>query len=195
MNSKSSLLLLALSALTLSASVFASPNTFKLNSDLSTLSFATIKLQYVVEPAKITQLSGNIDKDGKVTIDVPIAKLDTGVGIRNERLNKLFFNSDVFPKATVTAQLPSSVLSSDVLVEQMTLPASVTLFGKEQALSFTVNILKSGNNIAVSTVSPTMINAAQFGIPSENLSALAQTVGGIPIANSVPVSFSLILSK
>ncbi len=47
----------------------------------------------------------------------------------------------------------------------------------------------------VSNALPAIIDAAQFGIPIENLNALSQTVGGIRLFDKVPVSFSLVFAK
>lgn len=188
-------LLTALSLILISNIALSSPNGFKVNSDLSSLSFATIKLEYIVEPAKITNISGQIDEQGTLNIVVPINNIDTGVGIRNQRLSELFFNAVDFPDVTVTTELPTDLLREDSFMRQMTLPARVTLFGETKELNFTVNVLKRGGDIAVSTVTPTIVSAKQFGIPTDNLNALATTVGGIAISDNVPVTFSLMLNQ
>ena len=195
MKSMTNRLLTTISLLLISNIVLGAVNNFKVNSDLSTLSFATIKLEYVVEAAKITNISGQIDNNGILNIALPIKHIDTGIGLRNQRLNELFFNAANFPDAKVSAKLPEGLLLEDSFMRQLTLPAQVTIFGQTQELNFTVNILKKGGDIAVSTVQPTIVRAKQFGIPSDNLNALASTVGGIAISDSVPVSFSLILSQ
>jgi hypothetical protein len=52
---------------------------YTLNSELSTVSFATIKMSYVVEPAYFKDLKGNISEEGKLQISVPISSIETGI--------------------------------------------------------------------------------------------------------------------
>lgn len=168
---------------------------YQLDQETSAVSFATVKLQYVIEPASIGALKGKIDDSGKLNIEIPIANIETGIGIRNQRLNQLFFQSDLFPSVQVSAQIPNSLLVSDLLIQQVAIPAKVTLFGQTQEFEFTVNVVKAAEVLSVATVKPVIIRASQFGIPAKNLSELAKTVGQIPIADTVPVNFSLVFAK
>ena len=167
----------------------------KLDSDLSRVSFATIKLQYIVEPASISGLTGQLDASGKVDVNIPLGNIQTGIDIRNQRLNDLFFNSKLYPSVSVSVQLPKTLLSDGQVVKQMDLGARVRLFGTEKTLTFKVNVVKTGDIIAVSTVQPTIVSGSTFGIPSANLAALAKTVGGIGISDTVPVTFSLVFTE
>lgn len=78
-----------LSLALLSLQSFAA-DTFNVVTDFSSVSFATIKKQYVIEPATISGVTGNLDESGKFAVFVPVANIDTAVAIRNERLNALF---------------------------------------------------------------------------------------------------------
>ena len=82
--------LLSLGLMSLSFPLLASGH-FQVNEQLSTVNFASIKKQYVVEPAVITGVSGKIDTKGSLELTVPLNMLDTGVSIRNDRLRALFF--------------------------------------------------------------------------------------------------------
>ncbi|WP_252176925.1 YceI family protein [Endozoicomonas sp. 4G] len=168
---------------------------YELNRDISRVSFATVKLQYVIEPATISSLTGSINETGQLTLDIPISGIDTGIGIRNERLQQLFFQSELFPSVKVSAQISNSLLASDTVVQQLTVPAKVTLHGQTQALEFSVNVVKSGKLLSVASAKPVIVRASQFGIPAKNLTELAKTVGQIPISDAVPVYFSLVFSK
>ncbi|WOG26629.1 YceI family protein [Endozoicomonas sp. 8E] len=168
---------------------------YELNRDISRVSFATVKLEYVIEPASISSLTGSINETGLLTLDIPISGIDTGIGIRNERLNKLFFQSDLFPSAKVSAQISKSLLALGTVVKQLTVPAKVTLYGQTQELEFPVNVVKCGDLLSVASTEPVIIRASQFGVPAKNLTELAKTVGQIPISETVPVNFSLVFSK
>jgi hypothetical protein len=43
----------------------------------------------------------------------------------------------------------------------------------------------------VSSLSPVIVGASDFGIPTENLTNLAATVGGIKISDRVPLNLTL----
>ncbi|MEM0910407.1 MAG: YceI family protein [Pseudomonadota bacterium] len=183
---------IAFAILVVAFSVKSAITHYHLDSEHSSVSFATIKLSYVVEPAYIDSLTGQIDKNGNLNIDIPIEDIETGVSIRNERLNKLYFLSDLFPNATVKAKLPTDLFNAETQITQRTIPVIVGILGNEAEISFKVNVVKHSDTITVSTVSPTVVEAASFGVPPENMEALAKTVGGISISDKVPVSFSLI---
>lgn len=177
------------------ASGLVKAESLQLNSEVSRLSFATVKMQYIVEPAVIAGLTGKIDETGVVTLDIPLAGIETGIGIRNERLNQLFFQSQLFPSAKVTAHVPKSLLTTDTAVQQLTISAQVTLFGKTKPMDFLVNVVKSHDVISVATAKTVIVRAADFGIPTKNLTELAKTVGQIAISDTVPVHFSLVFGK
>lgn len=72
----------------ISTSSFAADN-YLLEPELSTVSFTTIKNQFVVEPATINTLSGELNKSGEFTIDVDLKGISTGIPIRDNRLNEI----------------------------------------------------------------------------------------------------------
>ncbi|MGL6313349.1 YceI family protein [Vibrio sp. WXL103] len=168
---------------------------YQIDSTVSTVSFATIKKQYILEPAVITGLSGSLDESGNLLVAIPISNIDTGVPIRNERLGELFFNVADFPQVMVQATVPAELLSGDSLVTQATVPASVTMYGKDQDIDFSLNIVRFGDVMSVSSTKPVIIDGASFGIPTESLAALSNTVGDIAISTSVAASVSLVLRK
>ena len=88
--------LLSLGLMTISFPLLASGH-FQVNEQLSTVNFASIKKQYVVEPAVISGISGKIDDEGGLELTIPLNMLDTGVSIRNERLRAMFFDEEKFP--------------------------------------------------------------------------------------------------
>lgn len=186
--------LLSLGLMTISFPLLASGH-FQVNEQLSTVNFASIKKQYVVEPAVISGISGKIDDKGVLELTIPLNMLDTGVSIRNERLRAMFFDEEKFPSVKVTASVPEQLMGNEDLAMQKMLPATVELYGQSKELIFTVNIVKSGSHLMVSTAKPTVISGFDFGIPEESLTSVSNTVGDIALSPSVPVNFSLVLEK
>ena len=112
--------------------------------------------------------------------------------IRNERVNKLFFNSDKFPHAKVQAKISMSELKEVKNFKKMNVPATITMHGTSKSVDLNLLVAKvEGDRLLVTSLSPVMINAKDYGIEEGSLMNLAATVGGIPISNKVGVSFVL----
>ncbi|MFY2507240.1 YceI family protein [Vibrio pectenicida] len=168
-------------------------NKYNLETELSSLSFATIKKQFVVEPATIDTLSGALDTDGTFNIAIDLQSIQTGIPIRNTRLNDVFFESAKFPDVNVSGKVNWGEL--DEGSHKFVIPAQVTLFGNTKSIDFPVVVLKTDNIIMVSSSAPIIISASDFGIPSENLTKLAALVGGISISDKVPLTLNLTFKK
>ncbi|BDM64052.1 hypothetical protein NFHSH190041_15040 [Shewanella sp. NFH-SH190041] len=175
------------------ASTAAVAANYSLDSANSSVSFATIKKQYVVEPATLTGMSGSY-KGGQFEFSIPLSSVSTGVQIRDMRLNQLFFESQKFPAVKVSGQFNTKTMAKDGVLSAK-IPAKVTLFGQTKQIMFPVTVLKAGQFMQVSSSAPVIINAADFGIPAENLKRLSATVGGIPLSDKVPVDINLIFRQ
>lgn len=64
-----------------------------------------------------------------------------------------------------------------------------------ESVEFPVVVLNAGDTVMVSSSAPVIIGASDFGIPTENLTNLAATVGGIKIADRVPLTLNLTFKK
>lgn len=181
-----------LSLILLSFQSLAADN-FTIVSKFSSVSFATIKKQFVVEPATINGLTGSLDSQGKFDIQVPVANVDTGVSIRNDRLNSLFFNSAANPTISISGQFKLTALEQDI--SRALVPATVSFFGQTKTFNFPVIITKSQNAITVGSYSPVIVKASDFGIPAANLTKLAATVGGLALSDAVPLTINLVFQK
>ncbi|PAJ74210.1 hypothetical protein CJF42_11510 [Pseudoalteromonas sp. NBT06-2] len=183
---------LSLTLALFSGASFATDN-FKLATELSSISFATIKNQFIVEPASINMLSGSLDKTGQFNLFINMKGIETGIPIRNTRLNDIFFESAKHAAVTINGKIDWSKLDNGS--HKITVPAKVSLFGTTKSINFPVVILKTEEVVMVSSSSPVIIGAADFGIPSENLTTLAATVGGIKISDRVPLTLTLTFKK
>lgn len=182
-------------AFTLIPSLSFAANKYTVDSDASSISFATIKKSYIVEPATLGGIKGNVDETGHFSITVPFSSLSTGIPIRDERLNDLFFETKNFPMLSVEGTVSMSDLDKSNALLQQAIPAKVTLFGNTQDVTLNMNIIKSEDDIFAFTYKPVIINGATFGIPEENLKKVAETVGNIAISDTVPVNVNLIFRE
>ncbi|MDE1351610.1 YceI family protein [Vibrio aestuarianus] len=186
-----------LSTLAMTLSLFSSASiatdNFTLDSNFSSVSFATIKKQYIVEPAMIKTLSGTLDSNGQFNVSIDLNGIDTGIKIRDTRINEIFFESDKYSLVKVSGKV--DWVSSGEGSHKINVPAEVTVFGKTNSIEFPVIILNAGDTVMVSSSSPVIIDAGDFGIPSKNLADLAATVGGIEISDRVPLTINLTFNK
>lgn len=176
----------------LSVNVLAAEN-YTLEPSLSTINFATIKNQYVVEPAMIDTLSGKVHDNGSFNLSVDLKGLSTGISIRDSRVNELFFNSLKFPEIKIDGQFNLDKIKNGPI--KTSVPANVTFYGTTKLINFPVIIVPTENYLAINSYTPIIIDSADFGIPENNLTALAETVGGIKISNRVPLNINLTFKK
>ncbi|EIW7863751.1 YceI family protein [Vibrio parahaemolyticus] len=172
--------------------LFASDG-YTLDSKVSSVSFATIKSQYVVEPAVFGNLSGSIDENGSFEISIDINSINTGISIRDTRLSDILFESFKYPKVNVVGKVDLNILNEGV--QNITVSSDVKFFDKIKTINFPVTVLKSNNYLMVSSSSPVVISLSDFDIPSSNLIELAKTVGGISISSQVPLMLCLSFKK
>ncbi|MCL9779981.1 YceI family protein [Vibrio sp. S4M6] len=180
---------IGLAAALVSTSSFSSDK-YQLDPKLSSINFATIKKQYIVESATINQLAGTLDDKGTFQITVDLNSVQTGVPIRDTRLKEMFFETAKYPSVQIAGNI--NLTKSP---KQLSVPAKVTWFGKTLPIDFPVVIVDGDDYVMASSYSPVIINAASFGIPAENLAKLSNAVGGIKISNQVPLNFVLVFKK
>lgn len=110
-------------------------------------------------------------------------------------MNALFFNSKAFPSLSVSGTFPLEEVEKSGRQTQVSVPVKVTLHGKTIEMNMDVNVLKFGDTLVAYTYKPAVVSGASFGIPTANLNKLAETVGNIPLSDTVPVNVSLVFDK
>ena len=90
------LVLSAVLALPLAIGATAVHAEWRLDSDLSQLSYTTTKIfpnadKSAAENNRFTKLEGNIGDDGSAVVSVALDSVNTNVAIRDERMRKLVF--------------------------------------------------------------------------------------------------------
>lgn len=163
--------------------------------DTSRVGFVSIKNNVIGENNAFERVSGGISETGAVTVNIDLASVETGVGIRNERLQKMLFNVVNFPQATVSAQLSEQQLmalkSGGSVAESVSV--SVALHGNTVSKQVELAAAKAGNTVRVTTIQPIVITAAEFGLEA-GVAALQQIAGLKAISRSIPVTVDLQLS-
>ena len=164
-----------------------------LSNEASTLSFVTVKADHVAEVHTFDELSGAIGEDGSVSIEIALASVNTLVPIRNERMQSMLFETDLFPRATITSQINSDGLANMALgsSEEIGLDFTLELHNQSQTYNATVLVSRQEAGLVATTLKPIVVNADSFDLVA-GVEALREVAGLPSISRAVPVSFTVV---
>ena len=172
------------------------PNAFAhwvLDNDESRLSFVTIKAANVGEVHRFRTLSGRIDEAGKLSLTINLASVDTLIPIRDERMQKLLFETNLFPEATFEAQLEPDQLDGLALASSRVFDVPGRLNIRDTSINLMLPVMATRfahKGVVVSTLQPIIVNADAVGL-AQGVEALREIAGLPSISLAVPVSFVL----
>ena len=164
-----------------------------LDSARSDIQFVSVKNGGVGEVHHFPKLSGSIGKNGAVTVDIPLAAVETQIPIRNERMADMLFEVASFPVATLTAQVDLAALKAMGKGDytEIDLSFELSLHGKTGKLSASLGVTRLDEGVRAATLRPVIVNAASFGL-TEGVERLRAVVGLSSIATAVPVTAQLV---
>ncbi len=180
----------------LSTTVFIAPaHADWMLGDSSRIGFVSIKNNSIGENNVFKRVSGSISERGRVSVSVDLSSVETGIGIRNERLQKMLFEVANFPTATIEAVLSDSQVAALQAGGDQTesLSVNISLHGKTVSKTAHVSVSASGGDVRVTTTQPIVITAQEFGLEA-GVAALQQIAGLNAISRSIPVTVDLSLS-
>ncbi|MEC7493342.1 MAG: YceI family protein, partial [Pseudomonadota bacterium] len=161
-------------------------------SESSRIGFVSIKNNSIGENNAFERVSGSISQSGQVSISVDLSSVETGVGIRNERLQKMLFEVLSFPTATIDAALTDKQIAALEAggAQTESVGVSISLHGKTVNKAAKLSVSASGGDVRVTTTQPIVITAQEFGLEA-GVSALQQIAGLNAISRSIPVTVDL----
>jgi polyisoprenoid-binding protein YceI len=164
-------------------------------SDSSRIGFVSIKNNRIGENNAFERVSGSISESGQVAVSVDLSSVETGIGIRNERLQKMLFEVASFPTASVDAALSDSQIAAlrAGAARAESVSVNISLHGKTVSKTANVSVSSSGGDVRVTTTQPIVITAQEFGLES-GVAALQQIAGLSAISRSIPVTVDLRLT-
>lgn len=166
---------------------------WQLNNQLSQLNFTTTKAGNIGEAHRFKELAGQIDDAGNIRLEINTASVDTLIPIRDERMQKLLFQSGVFPNAVFTATIEGG-LPADLSVgasKIVDLSGALTIRDKSVPTSGQVLVTRvNARSVLVTSLAPIMVNAASFDLASA-VEQLREIAGLPSISLAVPVTFTL----
>ena len=164
-------------------------------SDSSRIGFVSIKNNRIGENNAFERVSGSISESGQVAVSVDLSSVETGIGIRNERLQKMLFEVASFPTASIDAALSDGQIAAlragGARAESVSV--NISLHGKTVSKTANVSVSSSGGDVRVTTTQPIVITAQEFGLES-GVAELQQIAGLNAISRSIPVTVDLRLT-
>ncbi len=163
----------------------------------SQLSFASMKAGNLGETHYFRTLSGGIDEEGKVRVEIDLTSLETRIDIRNERMREYLFETDKFPKAVLTAEIDMAAYDGLAVGErkEAEIEGTLDLHGFEIPVSAPIIVTRiADDRVDVTTAEPAIIYAEDFGLLGgvNKLAELAELEWIIP---TVPVNASLVFER
>ena len=180
----------------LSTTVFIAPaHADWMLGDSSRIGSVSIKNNSIGENNVFKRVSGSISERGRVSVSVDLSSVETGIGIRTDRLQKMLFEVANFPTATIEAVLSDSQVAALQAGGDQTesLSVNISLHGKTVSKTAHVSVSASGGDVRVTTTQPIVITAQEFGLEA-GVAALQQIAGLNAISRSIPVTVDLSLS-
>lgn len=164
-----------------------------LDGEASTLSFVSTKAVNVAEVHEFAKLEGGVDAEGRVEISISLSSVDTGIEIRDDRMREMFFETETFALATMTAKVDVAMLESLAAGDSIavTVDGELSLHGEAVPLEFDVVIARTGESrLLVMSEKPVVVNAPLFDL-ADGVERLREVAGLPSISTAVPVSFVL----
>ncbi len=202
-------LILAVSAAALVAACAHAPDTtssagraYQVDNALSSIQFVTTKAGQpgvggISEVQSFKRFSGGLGADGRVSFDIDLASVDTGVGIRDDRLRTMLFNVQLMPQARFEARLDPALTRalSQGAPSDIDLKGTLTLAGQSKPVDAKLRLTRlAGGALQVSTRAPIVIDANQYGMKA-GVEAMREVMGLNFLASAAPVSFTLVLNE
>ena len=169
---------------------------WELDNNSSTLSFVTVKADHVAEVHTFDQLSGDINDDGSIQITIELASVNTLIDIRNERMQNMLFETNLFPQATISGVIDlDAVAEMDAGVSQaISVDFDLAIHGESSSYTADVLVTRTESGVLASTVKPIIVMADTHGLVS-GVEALREVAGLPSISRAVPVSFNVVFEQ
>lgn len=167
---------------------------WQLDAGASSLYYVTSKASAVSEVNSFATLAGTIDAQGKATLGIDLASVQTNIEIRDQRMREIVFQTAQFPQAAVSVQVDVAALaalaggSSTVSSHE----ASIDLHGMVQNIMVDLRITKlDADSVQVQNARPLIVAAGSFGL-AEGVEQLRE-IAGLPAINpNIVVDFTLV---
>ena len=173
----------------------AGETVWKIEPENSSIAFASIKNDAIGESHHFSGVSGTVDADGQVAVDIDLTGVETNIDIRNERMREFVFNN--MPSATLTAEVEMADLSSLDVGASTTTDAfgTLSLLGTEVDVDAVLFVMRvAEDKVMVTTDGMAMLNVEDAGL-SVGVEKVRDIAGLDSITGVSPVTMRLFLTN
>lgn len=163
----------------------------------SELAFGSIKNSAIAEVHTLSDITGTVTHSGQFSLSLGLGSVDTGIDIRNTRMQELLFETALYPTVAVTGSFdPKDFMNMSVGARKITtLPVRVSLHNIEQTRDIEISVVRlARNKVLVSSTKPVMIEVGDFNL-RDGLEKLRAVAGLISIAEASPVTFAIVFEN
>lgn len=159
---------------------------WKLIPESSSISIITTKNNKVSEVSNFKTFSGKISQTNYLEIEIDLNSLETNIPIRNQRISKHLFQTDIFPTALIHTQLKAEGLTQGI----HTVTFDVDLHGVSGIVEAEFMVFEYYSNKVVILHKPLIIQAKMFGLEN-GITKLKEMAKLQSINFTVPVDITL----
>ena len=176
---------------------FLSPSAFAqwdLSSEDSNINFVSIKSASIGEVHSFKKINGVINDSGQVDLSINLDSVETNIGIRNDRVKAMLFETDKFLTAKLTGfvDIEKAVNLKEGETYTDSVKLTLSLHGIAHQVENTVRVTKlSDERLLIVSNAPLILNASDFGL-EEGITKLREVAKLPAIDTAIPVTFSLI---
>jgi polyisoprenoid-binding protein YceI len=178
----------------------SSSTRWQVNASSSSLTFNTTKsgsagVGGITEIMRFTRYEGDLNKLGHIELKIDLTSIDSGIPIRDERLQTMLWNVGQYPSVTFSAKISPETMRN-LTKEPMVLEVHglLTMAGQSQPVKTQLQVTPVNGKVLVSTLRPILVKADDFGL-SSGVEALRAIMGLNYLSSTVPVNFQLELGK
>lgn len=165
-----------------------------LDAEASRIGFTSIKAGEIIENHAFSGLSGTVNADGVASVTIPLSTVETGIEIRNERMQEMFFETAAHPSASVDVAIDPEAYKTLGIGERQEadIEGTLSLHGVQAPISASVTVTRIGPaRVEVASAQPVIVYVKDFGL-STGLEALRNIANLPAITPASPVTFSFI---
>jgi polyisoprenoid-binding protein YceI len=184
-----------LPAIVLFATCASAQAAWNLDPTKSSIHFVSIKKDSVAEVHQFKEIAGTLSQSGEFMVDIHLSSVDTGVEIRDQRMEEHLFEVTQYPLAEVKGRVSGEALAKVQQGVASTVDTTLTLklHGASVNITTQLNAVKlSPTTLLVTSPKPIIINSADFQLTA-GVDKLKELVALPSIAYAVPVNVHLIL--
>jgi len=183
-------------SLSLAALFLVTPMTYagwQLDNEQSHINFVSVKKSKIGEVHYFKQLSGSLKDNGTANISIDLNSVETNIGIRNERMLKMLFETKLFPAAQINGKFDVDKIRRMKVGSSFDTSQNLSLglHGQKQDMMANVKVIKLSNQkILVTSLQPLILNAGDFKLIN-GVEKLREIAGLPSISTAVPITFTL----